>query len=152
MKIVIVSGYMDPIHQGHIEYFKLSKDLAGKDGKLVVIVNNDNQAILKKGKAFMKCDDRIVIIKELRCVDDVVKSIDVDRTVCKTIEHVHSLYKDTTREMYFCNGGDAFNIHIPETDICNKLDIELVDGLGNKVSSSSWLTGVKKIDTVDNNK
>ena len=66
MKIVIISGYMDPIHCGHLEYIKLSKELAGKDGKLIVIVNSDHQAILKKGKAFMPCDDRISIIK-CRC-------------------------------------------------------------------------------------
>ena len=69
-KIVCVSGYFDPIHIGHIEYFKKSKEIGTK---LMVIVNNDEQAILKKGKAFMPCDERIEIIRELKCVDIVVK-------------------------------------------------------------------------------
>ena len=65
-KIVCVSGYFDPIHIGHLEYFKMSKKIGDK---LMVIVNNDIQAILKKGKAFMPLEERIQIIKELRCVD-----------------------------------------------------------------------------------
>ena len=85
MSIACVSGYFDPIHIGHIEYMKMSKNVADK---LMVIVNNDEQAILKKGKAFMPVDERIKIIQELKCVDYVVKSVDLDRTVCKTLETV----------------------------------------------------------------
>ena len=81
-KIVCVSGYFDPIHVGHLEYFKKSKVLGDK---LLVIVNNDEQAVLKKGKPFMPVDERIKLIKEFKCVDIVVKSIDTDRTVCKTL-------------------------------------------------------------------
>ena len=143
MKIVIISGYLDPIHCGHLEYIKLSKELAGKDGKLLVIVNSDHQAILKKGKAFMPCDDRISIIKELRNVDVVIKSIDTDRTVRETIKMIKELYKND--EIYFVNGGDAFNDKIPERPICEELGIELIDGLGDKIRSSSWLTGLKAI-------
>jgi len=130
MSIACVSGYFDPIHIGHIEYFKLAKQ--GAD-KLMVIVNNDEQAILKKGRAFMPADERIKIIQELKCVDFVVKSVDIDRTVCKTLETV------SPRPTYFCNGGDQNNNSIPEAEICNQLGIELVDGLGNKIQSSSWL-------------
>ena len=72
-KIVCVSGYFDPIHVGHLEYFKKSKQLGDK---LMVIVNNDDQAVLKKGKAFMPADERIKLIEEFKCVDIVVKSID----------------------------------------------------------------------------
>ena len=130
MSIACVSGYFDPIHIGHIEYFKLAKQ--GAD-KLMVIVNNDDQAILKKGRPFMPADERIKIIQELKCVDYVVKSVDIDRTVCKTLETV------SPRPNYFCNGGDQNNNSIPEAEICNQLGIELVDGLGNKIQSSSWL-------------
>ena len=70
MSIACVSGYFDPIHIGHIEYFKQSKNIADK---LMVIVNNDEQAVLKKGKAFMPADERIKIIEELKCVDYVVQ-------------------------------------------------------------------------------
>lgn len=129
-KIVCVSGYFDPIHIGHIEYFKKSKEIGTK---LMVIVNNDEQAILKKGKAFMPCDERIKIINELKCVDYVVKSVDIDRTVCKTIEILDP------KPMFFCNGGDQNNNTIPETEVCNKRQIILKDGFGDKIQSSSWL-------------
>ena len=130
MSIACVSGYFDPIHIGHIEYFKKSKNIADK---LMVIVNNDEQAILKKGKAFMPVDERIKIIQELKCVDYVVKSVDLDRTVCNTLETVEP------RPTYFCNGGDQNNNSIPEAEICEKLGIELRDGFGDKIQSSSWL-------------
>lgn len=128
--IACVSGYFDPIHIGHIEYFKNARKCADK---LMVIVNNDEQAILKKGRAFMPADERIKIIQELRCVDYVFKSVDTDRTVCK------SLSVAEPRPTYFCNGGDQNNNSIPETGICEELGIDLVDGLGDKIQSSSWL-------------
>jgi len=68
-KIVCVSGYFDPVHVGHLEYFKKSKKIGTI---LMVIINNDKQAILKKGKPFMPVDERVQIIRELRCVDIVV--------------------------------------------------------------------------------
>lgn len=134
-KIVCVSGYFDPIHIGHIEYFKKSKQIGDK---LMVIVNNDNQAILKKGKSFMPIKERIEIIKELKCVDFVIESIDLDRTVCKTLETVDP------KPDFFCNGGDQNNNTIPEVDICNKRGIQLKDGFGDKIQSSSWLINGSK--------
>jgi glycerol-3-phosphate cytidylyltransferase-like family protein len=92
--------------------------------KLLVIVNNDEQAVLKKGKYFMPLEERIKIIKELRCVDYVVPSIDVDRNVCKTIEVLNP------RPKYFCNGGDQNNNTIPEREVCERLGIEFRDGFG----------------------
>ena len=129
-KIVCVSGYFDPIHVGHIEYFKKSKEIGNK---LMVIVNNDEQAVLKKGKPFMKCEERMKIISELKCVDYVVKSIDIDRTVCKTLETVEP------KPFYFCNGGDQNNSICIESKVCKKLGIKLIDGLGSKIQSYSWL-------------
>ena len=129
-KIVCVSGYFDPIHIGHLEYFKKSKKIGTK---LMVIVNNDEQAILKKGKPFMPVDERVKLIKEFRCVDFVVKSIDTDRTVRKTLETVQP------KPDFFCNGGDQNNNTIPEYDVCNNRGIELRDGFGDKIQSSSWL-------------
>jgi cytidyltransferase-like protein len=130
MKIACVSGYFDPIHIGHIEYFKKSKTIADK---LMVIVNNDEQATLKKGKAFMPVDERIKIIEELKCVDFVVKSVDLDRTVCRTLATV------SPKPTFFCNGGDQNNNSIPEAEICQQIGIELCDGFGEKIQSSSWL-------------
>ena len=134
-KIVCVSGYFDPIHVGHLEYFKFSKKIGTK---LMVIVNNDNQAILKKGKAFMPCDERMKIIEEFKCVDYVVKSIDTDRTVCETLRNIEP------KPHFFCNGGDQNNNTIPEGPVCAERNIELRDGFGDKIQSSSWLIKGKK--------
>ena len=133
-KIICVSGYFDPIHVGHLEYFRKSKALGDK---LLVIVNNDEQAILKKGRPFMPVDERIELIKEFKCVDIVTKSIDTDRTVCQTLATLEP------KPDYFCNGGDQFNDVIPEAEICKKRNIKLIDGLGNKIQSSSWLIKAK---------
>jgi cytidyltransferase-like protein len=135
MVIVSVSGYFDPLHIGHIEYFKKSKQLGDQ---LLVIVNNDYQASLKKGKSFMPFEERMKLISELKCVDIVVGAIDTDRTVCKTLEML------VPRPDYFCNGGDQTNETIPEREICKKLGIELRDGFGNKIQSSSWLINASK--------
>jgi len=135
---VCTSGYFDPCTIGHIDYFKRAKELAGLDGQLIVIVNNDHQACLKKGKSFMKENDRVEIIRALKYVDEVYLSIDQDRTVCKTLSIIPHL-------THFVNGGDQFNDRIPEKSICDQLGIQLVDGLGEKIASSSWLTGLKAI-------
>jgi len=133
--VVCVSGYFDPIHVGHLEYFTKAKECGDI---LMVIVNNDKQAILKKGKSFMPIDERIEIIKALRCVDIVIKSIDTDKTVCHTLATVEP------KPTYFCNGGDQNNNTIPEATICNERDIQLIDGLGDKIQSSSWLISETK--------
>lgn len=128
MKKICISGYFDPLHVGHLEYIKKSKELGDY---LIVIVNNDYQASLKKGKSFMKDTERVEIIKSIKWVDEVVLSIDTDRTVCKTLELI--------KPYAFCNGGDQTNLTIPEKLICDKYNIKLIDGLGDKIQSSSWL-------------
>ena len=132
-KVVAVSGYFDPIHVGHIEYFKLAKEFGTK---LVVIVNNDHQCYIKKGKPFMKQEDRLKIVESIKGVDEAFLSIDEDKTVCKSLSEVNP--------DIFANGGDRHNKEIPEAKVCRKYDIELVDGLGNKIRSSSDLTGLKE--------
>ncbi len=127
-KIVVASGYFDPLHYGHIEYLQRSKDLGDK---LIVIVNNDRQAQLKKKFVFMPAKQRVKLVRELECVDVAVESIDDDRTVCKTLAMLHP--------DVFANGGDQFNNNIPEADVCEHLGIDLMDGLGTKVQSSRWL-------------
>ena len=131
---VAVSGYFDPIHVGHLEYLKMAKELGDS---LVVIVNNNHQCELKKGKPFMDQNDRLKIVKALRFVDEVFLSIDKDRTVCKSLEAV--------RPNIFANGGDRATSEVPETPICKKYNIKMVDGLGDKIRSSSNLTGLKEI-------
>ena len=134
-KAIIVSGYFNPLHRGHIEYFKMAKE---KANKLIVIVNNDVQQSIKGSKKFMKEDERFFIIDELKLVDKVFLSIDRDTSVCKTLEKIFSELSDEFK-LIFGNGGDQDNKTIPEKEICEKLGIELIDGLGEKIQSSSWL-------------
>lgn len=135
LKAIIVSGYFNPLHKGHIDYFYHAKKYADR---LFVIVNNDIQRKLKKSEEFMLEDERCLIIEELSVTDEVFLSIDNDRSVCKTIEKIHEKYFKS-HDIAFGNGGDQNNQTIPEKKICDKLGINLVDGLGSKVQSSSWL-------------
>lgn len=134
-KAIIVSGYFNPLHRGHIEYFSLAKQ---NGDILVVIINNDIQRSNKGSKEFMLEDEREMIISNLKLVDKTYISIDTDRTVKKTIEMIHTELKNNY-ELFFANGGDQTNKSIPESDICNKLGISLIDNLGDKIQSSSWL-------------
>ena len=134
MKVVAISGYFDPIHVGHLEYINMAKKLGDK---LVVIVNNNYQCELKKGKPFMDEKDRVTIVSNLKNVDEVFLSIDEDKTVCASLEKI--------KPDIFANGGDRKNYEIPESVICKKYDIKIIDGLGEKIRSSSDLTGLKEI-------
>ena len=126
MKTVAISGYFDPIHVGHLEYIELSKRMGDY---LVVIVNNNHQCKLKKGKHFMDESDRIKIVESIKGVDEVFLSIDSDKTVCKSLEKI--------KPDIFTNGGDRHNQEIPESIVCKKYGIELLDGMGKKIRSSS---------------
>ncbi|WP_445749680.1 adenylyltransferase/cytidyltransferase family protein [Polaribacter sp.] len=134
-KAIIVSGYFNPIHKGHIEYFNNAKALADE---LFVIVNSDHQRALKGSKEFQQEDERLFIVQNIKAVDKSFLSIDQDRTVCASIAHIHKTYGDVY-DLGFANGGDQNNNSIPEAPICNELGIELIDGLGDKIQSSSWL-------------
>ena len=134
MRTVAISGYFDPIHVGHLEYIIEAKKLGDK---LIVIVNNNHQCILKKGKPFMDENDRVTIVSSIKYVDEVFLSIDKDKTVCKSLEKI--------KPTIFANGGDRKNYEIPESVICNKYNIEIIDGLGEKIRSSSDLTGLKEL-------
>src|SRR3989344_7444268 len=116
--VVAASGYFDPVHLGHIEYLKKAKELGDK---LIVIVNNDKQTEMKKGKEFMPFKERLEIVKSLKFVDEVFPSIDEDSSVCKSLERV--------KPNIFAKGGDRFISEIPETKICRELGIKIVDGL-----------------------
>ena len=131
---VAVSGYFDPIHIGHLDYLELAKKLGDK---LVVIVNNNHQCKLKKGKPFMDELDRMRIVESLSIVDEVFLSIDSDRSVCKSLEEI--------KPDIFANGGDRATSEVPESVVCKKYNIEMVDGLGDKIRSSSSMTGLKEI-------
>jgi len=133
-KTIAVSGYFDPIHVGHLDYLEMSKKLGDK---LIVIVNNNTQCVLKKGKPFMDEHDRVRIVAALDIVDEVFLSIDTDKTVCKSLEAI--------KPDVFANGGDRATSEVPESFVCSKYNIEMVDGLGDKIRSSSTLTGLKQL-------
>ena len=132
MRTVAISGYFDPIHVGHLEYIIEAKKLGDK---LVVIVNNNHQCVLKKGKPFMDENDRVRIVSSIKYVDEVFLSIDKDKTVCKSLEKI--------KPDIFANGGDrnSNTTPNPETIFCEKNNIESLWGVGgnNKSNSSSWI-------------
>ena len=132
---IIVSGYFNPIHKGHIEYFQKAKNMADV---LFVIVNSDYQREIKGSKPFQDEAERLIIVDNIKAVDKVFLSIDKNRTVCNTIEKIFNEFGSEFK-LYFANGGDQNNNTIPEKDICKKLGIDLIDGLGDKIQSSSWL-------------
>lgn len=136
MKIIITSLYANPIHPGHVEYLEQSKQLGDK---LIVIVNNDIQQQIKIGKIFQNQNFRLKIIKSLKVVDEVFLSIDKDSSVCNSIQTVFEdqKYYYPESEIIFAKGGDRFIGNIPEVEICNKLGIKIVDGLGEKIHSST---------------
>ena len=131
-KLIIVSGYFNPLHIGHIDYFENAKK--GFD-KLIVIVNNDFQRKLKGSKEFMLEDERVIIINSLSITDQVFLSVDKDRSVSKTINKIYLLYNDEY-DIFFGNGGDQSSNNVPENKICKELGVKLIDGLGKKIQSS----------------
>ena len=134
-KAIIVSGYFNPIHKGHLDYFNQAKALADE---LIVIVNNDFQRELKGSQKFQLEDERVIIVSNIKAVDRVYLSVDQDRTVCQTITKIAEEL-GATHDLAFANGGDQNNQSIPEVPVCQKLGVTLIDGLGDKIQSSSWL-------------
>ena len=134
-KAIIVSGYFNPIHKGHLEYFKNAKQHADY---LFVIVNSDLQRELKGSKPFQDEKERMIIVNSIKGVDKAILSIDKDRTVCETIKKIAQEYGEEY-SLAFANGGDQNNDTIPEKPICEQLGVKLLDGLGEKIQSSSWL-------------
>ena len=134
-KAIIVSGYFNPLHKGHLEYFNNAKALCDE---LFVIVNSDHQRELKGSKPFQDEQERLLIVSNIKAVDKAVLSVDLDRTVCMSIRKLAEQY-GTDYDLAFANGGDQNNDTIPEIPVCKELGVEMVDGLGEKIQSSSWL-------------
>ena len=134
-KAIIVSGYFNPLHKGHLELFEKAK--AAGD-KLWVIVNSDLQRALKGSKAFMDEDERLIIVKAIGIVDKALVSIDKDKTQCAALRFLANEYS-AEYDLFFANGGDQNNDSIPEVPICKEVGIGLIEGLGDKIQSSSWL-------------
>lgn len=135
MKVVIVSGFFNPLHGGHLDMIEAASELGDK---LIVIVNNDMQQVLKKDRIILNEENRARLMSALRVVDESVIAIDEDPTVTRTLELLAS--KHPQDELVFANGGDRDSEkEIPEAEICHKYHIELLFGVGgtNKADSST---------------
>ena len=135
LKAIIVSRYFNPLHKGHLELFEKAKTMGDV---LWVIVNSDLQRALKGSKTFMEEDERLIIIEAIGIVDKALISIDKDKTQCATLDFLANEY-GTDYNLFFANGGDQNNDSIPEVSVCKEKGIGLLEGLGDKIQSSSWL-------------
>lgn len=135
MKIAFVSGHFNPLHGGHLD---LIEGAAALGDKLIVIVNNDKQQLLKKGKIILDEQNRLRLMKALRAVDEVVLAVDDDPPVIKTVEKIALAHPND--ELIFAQGGDRDSDKVnPETEVCRKYGIKVVYGVGgtNKADSST---------------
>ena len=133
--ITIVTGGFDPVHSGHIAYFKAAKEFGNS---LCVGVNSDEWLTRKKGKPFMPMSERMAIIKELKCIDFAIEFNDKDDSACDAIQMALEVFDS----VLFCNGGDRGNNNTPELDAFGNDDrVEFKWGVGgtDKKNSSSWI-------------
>jgi len=136
MTYVITSWYYNPIHPGHVECFELAKALWDE---LWVIINNDHQAVLKRGKpSFQDEQFRMNIVGAMKAVNQVVLCIDQDWSVCESIKKTVWLIRErnTDAEIIFAKWWDRFVGNIPEVQICKELWVKIVDWLWEKTHSS----------------
>jgi len=137
-KVVLVTGGFDPLHSGHIAYFKAARKLGDH---LVVGVNSDEWLTRKKGRPFMPFEERCAIIKELACVDEVIGFNDSDDTAINAIGQVLAT-KGASWCVVFANGGDRHMTTTPEyTTYKDSKDVAFAFGIGgaDKANSSSWI-------------
>jgi len=143
MRVVLVTGGFDPLHSGHIEYFKAAKQLGDR---LVVGVNSDDWLIRKKGRTFMLIGERLHIISHLKSVDHCIQFYDDSDHAVDAIKQVQMLYPND--RIIFANGGDRTSDNIPEMAIAG---VDFVFGVGGstKQNSSSWLLDEWKAPKTD---
>lgn len=136
-KASIVSGYFSPLHHGHLDLFE---DAQARSGYLIVIVNNDRQQILKKGRLIQSDVHRARIVRALRVVDAVYVAVEDGPGIDGTFDLIRADYPDT--ELEFCNGGDRRSLNeLPpeEAAAASRNNITLHYGVGgtDKADSSS---------------
>lgn len=133
MKIAIVSGFFNPLHGGHLDMIEAARQMGDK---LIVVVNNDVQQVLKKDKVILPEQNRMRLMRALRDVDEVVLSVDDDPTVIKTLEMIAKKYPND--QLIFANGGDRDSEKvIPETEVCRQYGIEMVMSVGGTEKADS---------------
>ncbi len=134
-KASIVSGYFNPLHQGHLDLFEAA---AERSGYLIVIVNNDRQQTLKKGRIIQVADVRARIVRALRVVDDVYVAVEDGPGIDGTFDVIRAAYPDT--ELEFCNGGDR-------RDLADLPTEELAAAQRNKITLHYGIGGTDKADS-----
>jgi len=135
MKIVIVTGGFDPLHSGHIAYFKAAKELGDY---LVVGVNSDEWLARKKGRSFMPYEERKSIVQEIGVVDEIIAFDDSDNTASDAIRQTMSKWPQ--EDYIFANGGDRTKENIPEMEVFHpRLTFKFGVGGEDKKNSSSWI-------------
>lgn len=133
MKVVIVSGFFNPLHGGHLD---MIEEAARMGDRLIVIVNNDVQQVLKKDKIILNEENRTRLMRALRDVDEVVLAVDQDPPVIETLEEIAKKYPND--ELIFANGGDRDSEKvIPETEVCRKYGIKMVMSVGGNEKADS---------------
>lgn len=141
----IVSGYFNPLHVGHLDLLESARSLTGH---LIVIVNNDNQQQLKKGKLYTVETERLRLVQALSVVDEAFVSIDDDNSVTASLNRIRLTYESA--RLLFCNGGDRVDPNaIPqnEAQVCRDLGIQMCFGVGGveKRDSSSRLIALSEL-------
>jgi len=133
MKTVIVSGYFNPLHGGHLDMIEAAAALGDQ---VIVIVNNDKQQLLKKGKIILDEMNRLRLLRSLKGVDQVVLSIDEDPAIINTIEMVAKQHPGD--ELIFANGGDRDSEkEVPEAEVCARYNIEMIFNAGGTEKTDS---------------
>lgn len=130
---MIVSGYFSPLHVGHLDMMEAAKRQADL---LVVIVNNNAQQKMKKGKVIIDEADRLRVVEAMAIVDHAIVAVDTDRTVSASLAHLADLYPD--HQLTFANGGDRVDgAVVPESGICDERGIDMVFDMGGNVKADS---------------
>jgi cytidyltransferase-like protein len=132
--LTILSGFFSPLHIGHLDMIEAA---AAHGDQLVVIVNNNGQQTLKKGRVIMDEQDRLRIVRALRVVDDAFIAVDEDRTVCASLVLLAEKHRGTY-QMVFANGGDRVSGEVvPESPVCQEHGINMVFGMGGTAKADS---------------
>jgi D-beta-D-heptose 7-phosphate kinase/D-beta-D-heptose 1-phosphate adenosyltransferase len=145
--IILVGGYFNILHKGHIRHFEAAKRLGDY---LIVHVHRGDCSLKHKGYSVLSDEDKVEVLKAIRWVDEVwLCSANCDGSI---VEALHRLRKEYPKEtLILAKGGDRTPENMPKKEIetCEKLGVKIVYGVGGeKVQSSSWIASNIKFEKV----